>query len=338
MNSLRPVLYSALALVSAIAATVYGLMKIEGKSFMDALWLAVTSISTVGFGDEVPSTQAGRIIVMALIFSGVGLFTYLLSSIFVGVMEGHIRDAWGKRKMLKAIGKLKDHIVVCGAGRVGRAVINELMAGKRDFVVIEKDPDRLEELQELSSVGGVLFIAGDATEDRVLLSSGVVRARSVITTLADDAGNLMITIACKDFNPAARVVARANRPESVIRLKRAGADTVVCPSAIAGNRMALASLKPASVAFVQTLVEEREIDLELEELIIGEHSPIAGKELKDSRLREEYGVMLLAIKRGEQNIINPDPAEKFQPGDVLILSGPSDRLTVLERVMAGGAK
>lgn len=335
MNSLRPVIFATFALSFAILAAIYGLMTIEEMSFMDALWLAVTSISTVGFGDKVPSTTNGRIIVMVLIFCGVGLFTYLLSAIFVGVMEGHIRDAWGKRKMLREISKLKEHIVVCGAGRVGRAVINELMAGKQKFVVIEKDQDRLEELQELHSVGGVLFIAGDATEDRVLLSAGTVRAKSIITTLADDAGNLMITIACRDFNPYARVVARANRPESMVRLKRAGADTVVCPSAIAGNRMALASLKPASVAFVQTLVEEREIDLELEELSISENSPIAGKELKESRLREQYGVMLLAIKRGEESIVNPEPTEKFQPGDVLILSGPSDKLTTLEKVVAG---
>lgn len=335
MNSLRPVYYATFALIFAILAAIYGLMTIEGMSFIDALWLAVTSISTVGFGDKVPSTTTGRIIVMALIFCGVGLFTYLLSAIFVGVTEGHIRNAWGKQKMFKRISKLKDHIVVCGAGRVGQAVIKELMAGKQDFVVIEKDQDRLVELHELSSAGRVLFIAGDATEDRVLLAAGTVRSKSIITTLADDAGNLMITIACKDFNPNARVVARANRPESMVRLKRAGADTVVCPSAIAGNRMALASLKPASVAFVQTLVEEREIDLELEELVINENSPIAGMELKESRLREKYGVMLLAIKRGDENIVNPEPTEKFQPGDVLILSGPSDKLTTLEKVVAG---
>jgi len=332
LNSLRPVYFATFALFFAIMAAIYGLMTIEGMSFIDALWLAVTSISTVGFGDKVPSTTTGRIIVMVLIFCGVGLFTYLLSAIFVGLIEGHIRDVWGKQKMFKRISKLKDHIVVCGAGRVGQAVIKELMAGKQDFVVIEQDQDRLEEL--LSSVGSVPFIAGDATEDRVLLAAGTVRSKSIITTLADDAGNLMITIACRDFNPNARVVARANRPESMVRLKRAGADTVVCPSAIAGNRMALASLKPASVAFVQTLVEEREIDLELEELVINENSPIAGMELKESRLREEYGVMLLAIKRGDESIVNPEPTEKFLPGDVLILSGPSDKLTTLEKVVA----
>lgn len=327
LGSFKSVFYAATALALLVAFTVIGLMKIEGFPFMDALWVTIISITTVGFGDKVPLTDAGRIILMISITSGVGLFTYLLGTTFVAIMEGHLKDIWGRRRMIKEITRMKNHIVVCGAGRVGRAVINELMEEKQNFVVIEKDQGRLEELQEL----GVPFLTGDATEDRMLLSAGVSRARGVITTLADDAGNLMITIACKDFNPGARVVARANRPESVIRLSRAGADIVVCPSAIAGNRMALASLKPASVAYVQTLIEEREVDLELEELILSEGSSLVGKELKDSRLREEYDVMLLAIKRGDQSIIHPDPSEKLQKGDVLILSGSSDRLTRLEK-------
>lgn len=331
LGSFRSVVCAALALVLLVTTTILGLMKIEGMSFTDALWLTMVSITTVGFGDVVPSTQSGRIILMISIMAGVGLFTYLLGTILVAVMEGHLKDSWGRRRMFKEINRMKNHIVVCGAGRVGRAVINELMEEKQNFVVIEKDQARLEELQEL----GVPFITGDATEDRMLLAAGMNRARSVITTLADDAGNLMITIACKDFNPGARVVARANRPESIIRLSRAGADTVVCPSAIAGNRMALASLKPASVAYVQTLVEEREIDLELEELIINEGSSLIGKKLNESRLREEFDVMLLAIKRGEQSIIHPDPSETFQKGDVLILSGPSNRLTMLEQTVGG---
>jgi voltage-gated potassium channel len=219
-----------------IGVGVVSFVSLEQKSFVDALWLILISMTTVGYGDVVPATTTGRVIIMLLVLSGVGLLTYVLSTIFVGIVEGHISDIWGKRKMMKEISKLKDHIIVCGAGRVGNEVIAELIREEHDFVVIEKDPNILNELHE---EGTVKFIAGNASEDKVLLAARVAHASGVITTLADDAENLMITIACRDFNPKVRIVARANRPESVIRLKRAGADTVVSPSAIAGSRMAL---------------------------------------------------------------------------------------------------
>lgn len=332
MTSLRPIFHAALALIVLVSAGVYSFVEIENKSVIDALWLTMTSITTVGFGDVVPSTTAGRVVTIILMLGGIGMLTYVAGTIFTGMLEGQLRDIWGKNKMMKEISKLRNHIVVCGAGRVGREVVAELLQENQRFVVIEKDTVRLEELR---AEGGLLFIAGDATEDKVLLSARVSLARGVITTLAEDAGNLMITIACKDFNPEARIVARANRPESIIRLKRAGADTVVCPSAIAGNRMALASLKPASVAFVETLVEDREINLNLEELQLSEKSPFVGNELRDSHIREDYGVMVLAIRRGEDNIINPDPGERFLAGDLLILCGEAEKLALLEKVAAG---
>lgn len=332
LPSIRPIIYAGTALFILVSGGIYGIIRLEGKNFMDALWLMIVSITTVGYGDVVPSTTAGRLMTMFIVVCGVGLLTYVLGTVFVGVLEGHLSDVWGKRKMMREIAKLNGHIVVCGSGRVGREVMAELLEEKQRFVVIEKDPVRLEELK---SEGSVLFIAGDATEDKVLLSARVPQAKGVITTLPDDAENLLITIACKDFNPRVRVVARANRPESVIRLRRSGADTVVCPSSIAGSRMALASLKPASVALVQTLVEDRNIDLRLEELSLSESSPLAGKELKDSGIRENYGIMVLAIGRGKENIINPPPREMLQAGDLLILCGRAEGLASLEKVLTG---
>lgn len=332
MAPLRNIFYTFSALVIVITIGVICFIKLENMSFIDALWLVFVSITTVGFGDIVPSTDAGRLVTIFLIISGVGLFTYVLSAVFVGVTEGYIKNVWGQRKMLKKISTLENHIVVCGAGRVGKSVILELREGKDKFVIIEKELDRLEELRLEKEI---LFIAGDATEDKVLLSARVKHAKGVITTLPEDAGNLLITIACKDFNPAVRVVSRANRPESIIRLKRAGADIVICPSAIAGNRMALSVLKPASVAYVQSLIEEREIDLELEELSLAPGSSLAGKKIKDSHFREHYGIILLAIRRGNQDIISPKLEEELLPGDLLVLCGSSAQLARLEKLASG---
>ncbi|BAF59644.1 MAG: potassium channel protein [Pelotomaculum sp.] len=150
--SLRPIIYATLALTLLIAAGVACFIGLENKTFMDALWLTVISITTVGFGDVVPSTSAGRVITMLLVLGGVGMLTYSISTVCVIVLEGHLSDIWGKRKMMKEIAKLNNHIVVCGAGRVGKAVIAELVHEKQSFVVIEKDPASLEELRSMTNV------------------------------------------------------------------------------------------------------------------------------------------------------------------------------------------
>ncbi|TEB10953.1 potassium channel family protein [Pelotomaculum propionicicum] len=332
MPSIRPILYAVLVLFTIITAAVFYFATIEGKSGMEALWLTMSSVTTTGYSDVMPSTSAGRIITMFLSVLGFGFLTYVLSTTLTGMVEGRISDIWGKRKMIKQITRLKDHIIVCGAGRVGKEVIRELIRKKKEFVVIEKEPSILEDIR---AEGNVLFIAGDATEDRILQMAGVAYAKGIITTIPDDAGNLMITISCKDFNPEAHIVARATRPESVIRLKRAGADTVVSPSAIAGSRMALASLKPASVAVVETLIDDHENNLNLEELLITYKSKLVGMRLKDSRIRDDYGIMVLAIMREGQNIINPEPSEVFKVGDILVLFGAAEQLYLLEKVVAG---
>ncbi|MFX4260584.1 potassium channel family protein [Pelotomaculum propionicicum] len=332
MTSIRPILYAFLFLITFISSAVFYYCEFEQKSFMDAVWLTMSSVTTTGYNDVMPVTKTGRIITILLSVLGFGFLTFVLSTFLTGMVEGRISGVWGKRKMAREIAKLINHIIVCGAGRVGREVVSELLQEKQQFVVIEKDPARLAELRE----EGVLFIAGDATEDRNLLAAGINKARGVITTLADDAGNLMIIITCKDFNPAAHVVTRANRPESIVRLKRAGADTVVCPSAIAGNRMALASTKPTSVAVVETIVEDRNNNLNLEELVISEHSTLVGKEIRESRLRKDHGILVLAIKRNGSNIINPEPTEKYLAGDLLVLCGMAEQLAKVETVITGG--
>ena len=333
MSSLRPIYFSIFILFAVVSFGTVSFMELENFSFIDALWLTLISITTVGFGDIVPKTVAGRLTTIFLIATGVWLFAYAISTIFSGLLEGHLRDLWGRNVMKQRISKLRNHIVVCGTGRVGHEVINQLMHDNIQFVAIEKNPEFLEQLQDL----GVLYIIGDATEDKVLHAAQIEHAKGVIITSAEDTTNLFITMTCKNLENKLHIVARANRPENIWKLQRAGAHNVICPSAIAGNRMALAVTKPTSVAYVQTLVENREINLELEELVISKNSPLANRELKDSGLRENFNVQLLAIKRGDKTLLNPAASEQIIDQDVLIVCGSAESLALLEKT-AGGAE
>ncbi|MCL6610281.1 MAG: potassium channel protein [Peptococcaceae bacterium] len=321
--------FAALAIVVSLGTMAF--VKLEGFSVTDALWLTFVTITTVGFGDIVPHTPAGRLIALFIIISGVSLFTYILSNVFSGLLEGQLAELWWRRRMIKKISRLENHIILCGAGRVGKEAAMELLREKVNFVVVEKDPERLNELREL----GVQYIAGDATEDKVMQLVNLENASGLITTLPEDTGNLFITISTKALNPNIKVVARANRPENIKKMQRAGADLVICPSAIAGVRMALSVLKPASVSYVQTLVDSRDVSIELEEIFLDSRSPLAGTELKNSGLREKYNILLLAIKREKEIILNPMPEEAFRPGDILIVLGAAESLSRLENEALG---
>lgn len=326
MSSMNTFLKILLGLLVMTAAGTLAFMKLEGFSAMDALWLTVITMAAVGYGDIVPHTTAGRLAAMLMIVGGVGLFTYLLSTVFSGLLEGQLLELWWRRKMMKKIAKLDNHIILCGAGRVGKEVATELLREKVNFVVVEKDPEKLNELREM----GIQYIAGDATEDKVMHAVHLETASGLITTLPDDTSNLFITMSTRTVNPNIKIIARANRPENVNKMRKAGADQVICPSAIAGARMALSVLKPASVSYVQTLVDSRDVNIELEEVLLGSGSSLTGTDLKNSGLREKYNILLLAIKRNEEIILNPMPDETFNPGDLLIVCGTAESLAKLE--------
>lgn len=330
-SSDRAIFIASVALIVVILGGSLSFMLLEGFTFMDALWLTVITITTVGFGDIVPKSTMGRAIALLLVVSGISLFTYVLSNIFSSLVEGHLADLWGKRRMIKKIKGLTNHIIVCGAGRVGQEVVLELINHSPSFVVIEKDEQRLKELQELD----VLFIQGDATEDKFLHMARIEYAKGIIVTLPDDTGNLFVTMSAKALNPDIKTITRANRPENVNKIKRAGANTVICPSSMAGSRMALSIIKPASVAYVQTLVETRHINLELEELVLSANSPLVNVQLKDSGIREKFGTLVLAIKRSDSTIVNPGPNEILLPGDIMILCGSEENLYDLEKLAIG---
>ncbi|MEW6574281.1 MAG: potassium channel protein [Bacillota bacterium] len=325
-TALRLFVYLAVFGAAACIVGTFLVAHFERLPLFDAFYLLVITLATVGYGDIHPVTQVGKIIIMLLIVFGVGYVSLSASIVMATLVEGHIIEFWRERKMEKKILKLKNHIIVCGLGRAGSAVIRQLVREGVDFVGIDLDERNVETFKER----GYLVINGDATEDEILKRAGVDRAKSLVSALPHDPANILITMAAKDLNPRIRVVARADRPENITRLKRAGADWVTAVGVPGGTRLALAALKPATVDFVHSILERRHALYKLEELLIQEGSFLAGKPIRESRLKEDYGAQLLAILRGEETIVNPEAEEKILAGDVIIIFGPRDRLSQLE--------
>jgi len=233
--SLRHFIIALIFLLIIITGAVFVFHFTEGFSYLDSLWLIIVSVSTVGYGDIVPHTVAGRITTMVVILSGVWLFAYVLGTFLASLIEGEIKQTWVRKKMLNTIARLADHIIVCGLGRVGTEIVAKLRHENVIFVIIEKNPEIAKTFQDQ----GLLCINGDATEDEILLTAGLRRARNVILALPDDGINLLVAVTCKDLNPNIRIISRATRLSSVKRLNRAGVDIAICPTAIGGTRMAL---------------------------------------------------------------------------------------------------
>ncbi|MHB1125433.1 MAG: potassium channel family protein [Bacillota bacterium] len=326
----RPILTATTLLMAIITLGTVGYFFLENISLLQALWLTFASITTVGYGDLVPITPGGKLFTIIITFFGVGVFLYTLGNVVSVIVEGGLKNVWERSKMLKTIDRLQEHIIVCGAGRVGREVINRLKKENVPFVVIETNQLRVESLL----AENVLVLEGDATDDALLLLAGIERARGLVSSLPDDALNVYVTLTSKGLNPKVKVVARSNRPESEAKLVRAGADKVISPAVIGGRRMAISILKPASVEFVDTLMSDHGLEFELEELIVPQDSPLAGYSLKESRIKQEAGVMVVAIQRDGTMLNFPDAEEILHTGDLLITIGTRHQLEKFETLIS----
>ncbi|WP_418789998.1 potassium channel family protein [Phosphitispora sp. TUW77] len=328
-NQSKKLLIAIFSLLIVIIIGTIGFQFIEGYSPLDSFAVTISLITTTAIGySGAPDSMAGKIFTMFLIIVGVSLVAYAFGTIVGFILEGHIKNIMGRSKMQNKINKLKDHIILCGAGRVGRHVILRLMTEKVPFVVIDKDEEVIKNLME----DGVLVINDDAAKDEVLLEAGINNAKGLITALPGDAENVFVTLTAKELNPNIMIVARGDISESKSKLIRAGADKVISPSVIGGRRMAISILKPVSVDFVETLIHKQELEFEIEELETSENSVLIGQTLENSRLKQLTGTMIVAIKRNEEIITNPGAQEAIQDGDLLIAIGTRSQLAELEKL------
>jgi len=319
-------------LILVIAGGTAGYMALESWTILDALYMTVTTITTVGFREVHDLGSPGRVFTMVLIVVGVGSTLYILGLFFQMFLEGHIRGVLGRRKMRKEVRDLHDHYIVCGYGRVGRQVVQELQKRKADLVVIENRPNLIDELAQQN----VLYVPGDSTSDETLLAAGIERAKGLVIAIPGEADNAFIALSARQLTPRLIITARADSPLARSKILRAGANQVICPHEIGGTRMALSMLSPNVVDFMRIMAGDEETGLRFEEIEIGAGSQLAGRLLKDTPLRAELDVMVVGIKTpGRPLVYNPRSDTILEPKDILIVIGRTANLERLQELAAG---
>ncbi len=329
------VVFLAIFLVGVVGFKIIGGAKV---SLLDSAYMTAITISTIGYGEVVDLSghPAGRVFNIIFIFLSLGTIAFAVSSITAFIVEGELKNLLGRRRMEKDIGKLKDHYIVCGSDETAQTIIQELQRTERDFVVIE--PSR-EKLDKLASAANLLYVQGDPAEDEVLLKAGLSRAKGILLSLPTDEANVFVTITARSLNPGVRIIAKGLDLKSHEKMRRAGADSVVSPAFIGGMRMVSDMIRPAVVTFLDKMLYDKARTLRVEEVAVGQGSPLAGRTIAQAAIGEKTGALLVAVKRAEpaDYEFNPAPGRTIREGDTLIIIGSPEMTDGLEKIIRSGA-
>ncbi|MED1411668.1 MULTISPECIES: potassium channel family protein [Bacillus] len=324
MNARKQLWIAVICMTFVVILGTLGFMTIEEISLFQAFWMTMITVLTVGYGDAVPVTQAGKVFALLIIPVGVGIVTYAIGVVAAMIIEGNLFHAVRRKKMDKQIAQLENHIIVCGCGRVGLQVVHELQEKKIPFVVVDKDGSTFEQEK-------LLYVHGDATEDHVLHNAGISKAAGLVAIVANDAENVFITLTARGLNDAIKIVARAEKPETEEKLRRAGANKVINPSSMAGIHIAKGIANPLTVHYIDTVLYGVEQSFVIEEIQVGKDSILANKSLLENNVRNQFDVTILAILRNGKIIHNPTGQEKLQEHDMIIVFGSVEKLGQFEK-------
>jgi voltage-gated potassium channel len=316
-------------LVASLVFGTIGYMLLEQWSLPDAIYMTVISITTTGFKEVQPLSDAGRVFTLFLIVMGVGSIAYTGGRAVQFLLENQLVR---RRSMDRKISELRNHSIVCGYGKMGRYVCDVLRERQVPFVVIESDQTKSEEMVE----HGYLCVTGDATNDETLEQAGIAHARGLVAVLESDADNVFTTLSAKSLNPQIFVVARAVEEETAPKLVKAGANRVVKPYETAGTKMAELLLRPGVIEFMDIVARDLTVDLNLEEVSVGTRSPLVGKALAESPIRQDLNIIVVMVtKRDGSSNYNPKSSTRIEAGDRLIALGERSNLEKLTRLCAG---
>jgi len=325
--------YLLIAIASTILLVIIGTagyMLIEHWSVIDALYMTVITLAAVGYGEVHEVSQAGRVFTIILIFFGVSFVLYVLSNLIQFLVEGRIRLILGRRKLDKQINSLKNHYIICGYGRMGRSLCKYLIQKQHDFIVIEQNPNRIPAMEE----DGVLFVVGSATEETSLLKAGIKNAGALMTALGSDADNVFLTLLTKGLTPNLCVIARASQNSTKSILYTAGATVVVSPFEVGARRMAHAILRPGVIRFLEMAFTDENTDIYLEQTRVEKSSNLVGVTLKNSEIRKNLNLIVLAMIRGDNSMeFNPSAETIIKAGDTIIAVGENKSIKKLEEIL-----
>ncbi len=308
-----------------------GYMLIEGWGFLDSLYMTVITLATVGYGEVQTLSVPGRVFTLILIILGVGYFLYVVGAIIQFLVEGRIRLVLGRRKLDRQINKLDGHYIVCGYGRMGRALTRFLIQRYLDVVVIEQKESRVPTLNE----DGVLYLLGPANDENMLMRAGITRARGIMTVVGADADNVFMVLLARELNPDIFIVSRAILNSAKRTLRAAGANKIVSPYDLGARRMAHAILRPTVIEFLELAFADDSADIEVEELRVKTDSPLRNLCLLDSNIRRDYNVIIITIKKNDgQMVFNPGAETCLEAGDTVVVVGVRSNIQKLERMLA----
>lgn len=319
----------ALALVVlVVGAGTAGYMVVEGWDLLDSFYMTVLTISTVGYDEVHPLSVTGKFLSIVIILLGVGSVGFAVGTAGRFMIEDRIRAVLGRRSM-KSIQKLRNHYIICGFGRMGRIICEELAGEGIPLVVLENDDEVLEEIERFSYP----FLKADATSDEDLLASGIDKAAGLVSVVTDDAQNVFIVLTARGLNPKLNIVARSAAEETIKKLVRAGANKVISPYFLGGHRIAQAIMRPTVLNFLENIILNKEMDLVLDEKYIAPRSNLVGTTLATSGLRKDYNIIILAIKSATGSMsFNPPYNTEIKAGDTLVILGGGADLAKLDVV------
>jgi len=328
MNGRLNLRAAALLALTLLLCGTLGYMMLEGWSAFDALYMTITTLSTVGYGEVHPLHTAGRVFTLIFILLGVGSTFYLLSAVVVFFVEGQLSKSVGRRRMERAIARLTGHFIICGYGRVGRQIAEEFAHESIPFLIIDINQESL----DLAEKEGHLTITGSPATDEVLERARISTARGLIAAMDSDAENIYVTLSARVLRPDLFIVSRANQPQSEPKLERAGANRVISPYRVGGRKMAMLALRPFSVDFVDTVLQGLNMEIILEDITLALGSALVGMTLATVRSTYLPEAFILALKRGEQVTFNPPEDTKLETHDQLVVIGAAAQLKALEGV------
>ena len=327
-NIIRALILLGLVLLIGTA----GYAVIEGWKILDAIYMTVITITTVGYGEVRAVSPTGRVFTIALICMGMGIIAYTLGMVAQAMVELQVRSILGRKRLGLKIKSIKNHYILCGYGRIGRIISQELKASRIPLLVIDSNPDSKQGLEQQD----IPYIIDDATSEDVLIEAGIERAKGLISVVLSDADNLFITMTARGLNPGLFILARAEEEQSHKKLLRAGANRVVLPYLIGGQKMAHTITKPAVADFLELTVHDKNIELEMGEVLVKDRSRLKGVTLADSGIRQKMNVIIVAIrKENGEMAFNPSSETLIETGDTLIALGPDNDLKKLSAILSG---